>query len=130
LEILTHVDLIRAQLGDEMCNKKTVNAILNSVSKLSRSIFKNRLNSVILYGSYARGDMDNESDVDIIVIVEMTPLEISQYRKQIVLLSSKLSIENDVTVSIHLQDYNTFNAYKDVLPFFMNVVREGVFVDV
>ena len=49
--------------GECMCSKNTLNNILNCVAENSRTIFGDKLHSVILFGSYARGDFDEESDI-------------------------------------------------------------------
>ena len=51
-----------------MCNKSEALIILTEVLERSRTIFGSSLVNGYLYGSYARGDYDDESDVDIAVI--------------------------------------------------------------
>ncbi len=49
-----------------MCAPNVLQALLNETAVGLREIFGEKLDSVLLYGSYARGDYDDESDVDII----------------------------------------------------------------
>lgn len=108
-----------------MCSKSQLETILQEVYKKSDAEFGSLLDSVILYGSYARGDFDDESDIDIMVKVRLTQARLKPYEWAFAVLSSRLSLTHDVTVSIHLQDHETFEQYRDVLPFFGNISREG-----
>ena len=110
----------------EACIKNITSHIASTASDL----FGSRLVSVILYGSYARGDYDPESDVDIMLLVDMRQEEYRSYRNAITALSSDLSLENDVTVSIKIKDSNLFSHYKDTIPFYKNVLDDGVPIDV
>lgn len=42
--------------------------ILSKIYTEVRRIIDNGVSDIILYGSYARGDFDNESDIDIAVV--------------------------------------------------------------
>ena len=110
----------------ETCIKKITSHIASS----ARDLFGSRLVSVILYGSYARGDYDPESDIDIMLLVDMRQEEYRNYREAITTLSSDLSLENDITVSIKVKDSNVVSHYKDTVQFYKNVLNDGVPIDV
>jgi hypothetical protein len=40
----------------------------------------------------------------------------------------ELSMENDLVISVHILDCETFHQWRDVLPFYQNVIREGVVI--
>lgn len=44
--------------------------ILQTIMDCYKQVYGDSLHTVYLYGSYARGDYDNESDIDIVAIVE------------------------------------------------------------
>ena len=52
-----------------MCTKNDLNYILKKIVQIYRSVYGEKLVQVILYGSYARGDYDSDSDIDIVAIV-------------------------------------------------------------
>lgn len=108
-----------------MCQPEAI-AILNEVYQRCHSVFSSRLREAYLYGSYARGDFDTESDVDILLTVDLEPTDISTYRNQIAAISSDLSLEHDVTVSITIKSFDHFHRYSSVLPFYKNVLTEGI----
>lgn len=109
-----------------MCTENQLNKLLKTVSVRSKEIFKENLNSVILYGSYARGDFDNESDVDIMIIVNLPKEKLSEFRREIDSLCGSLLYDYGVVVSITERDAETYYRYIDVLPFYQNINREGV----
>lgn len=112
-----------------MNRESDVKKITHSVALKAKEIFGERLISVILYGSYARGDYDLESDVDIMLLVDLPQVDQLDYRKKIIELSSNLSLNNDITVSIKIKDSKTFFHYKDSIPFYNNVIKDGVTID-
>ncbi len=100
--------------------------ILREVYNGCSGIYGNLLCDAYLYGSYARGDFDNESDVDILVTAELDEPERGNYFDEIAILSSRLSLKYDVTVSVSVKSKNQFLRYAKILPFYMNVLKEGI----
>ena len=103
-----------------------LNRITNEVTQSTQSILGDKLRKIILYGSYARGDYSGESDVDIMVLADIIGDENRLLQKAINKIASNVSLENDITVSIFLKDMNFFYSNKDLLPFYRNVLAEGV----
>ena len=111
-----------------MCTESALNKITSSITLEALQLFSDRLHSIILYGSYARNDFDSESDIDIMLLLNIRAEKINSYCDEIAKLSSRLSLESEdcVTVSIVMQDTETFEKYRSVLPFFKSVSKEGV----
>ena len=57
---------------------KTMNDIILDFSRQVKRILGNKLSKVILYGSYARGDFRENSDIDIMVLTTLTDDEIEK----------------------------------------------------
>ncbi len=108
--------------------KNQLDKILSAVAQYSRYIFGHKLDSVILYGSYARGDFDEESDIDIMVLVDMGAEELMSHAGDFCRLATDLSLDNEncTLVSLTLKDKATFDKWLHVVPFYQNVAREGV----
>lgn len=109
-----------------MCTKSQLNIITTAVADEAKRLLGDKLDAVVLYGSYARGDYDDESDIDIMVRVDCKQEERFDYSRMFTRLISDLSLEHDVTVSLNIVDSYTFNRYRNYLPFYKNVEREGV----
>jgi predicted nucleotidyltransferase len=91
---------------------------------LSR-IYGGRLKAVILFGSYARGDNDASSDVDVMIVLE----SFQSYWQELVRtakLASDLSLEYGMTISRTLMTEQQWH-HAD-MPILRNVRAEGVVV--
>lgn len=109
-----------------MCNQNQAIAILGEVYAACEPIFGNALKDAYLYGSYARGDYHAESDIDILLTVDLSPESISKYRYSIAEVTSELSLKHDVTVSVAIKPLEQFVRYADILPYYQKVLEEGI----
>ena len=104
-------------------------AIINVIDELSRnaqSILGDRLRRIILYGSYARGDYKDYSDLDIVVLADINEGELKDLENRLGIISSRASLEHDITVSLLLYDESLFTSRLHISPFYRNVLSEGV----
>jgi len=109
-----------------LCKKNQLDDITKKIADESKRIFGLNLNSVILFGSYARGDFDEESDIDILILVDLPSNELAAYRPYIDSLCGDLLLEYGVVVSVIEKDVKTYNQYANILPLYKNIVRDGV----
>lgn len=109
-----------------MCNQTQAIQILGEVRGACDLIFGNVLKDAYLYGSYARGDYHEGSDIDILLTVDMDAADISKYRNKIAAITSDLSLLHDITVSVTVKPLDQFQKYANVLPFYKNVIGEGI----
>lgn len=109
-----------------MCTKSQLNIITSAVAEEAKRLLGDKLDAVVLYGSYARGDYDDESDIDIMIRIDCDIDSLEHYRKQFIKLASRLSLEHEIEVSLVFRDLLTFNKFKNALPFYKNVEREGI----
>jgi len=100
--------------------------ILRELTEQCEGLFGDRLHDVRLFGSYARGDNSEESDVDVMIIVDMNDSELRLYLDEICRLAAELDLKHNVVLSPLLQSRREFEAGKSVSGFFKNVEREGV----
>lgn len=103
-----------------------IDKVLNQFITQISNLIGNRLKKVILYGSYARGDYDKNSDIDIMILTDLTDEEISEYRIKIRDLACDLELENDIIISPIVRNIEKYNKRIDIIPFYMNVQKEGV----
>jgi uncharacterized protein len=90
-----------------------------------REVLKDELDSVLLYGSQARGEATDGSDIDVLCIMKK-PFDYGEMILKTSEASAELSLKYDVFIStafVTRLDYETRN-----IPFLMNVRREAVAV--
>ena len=74
---------------------QSINTLLGEYVKVISEIYGQHLKSVILYGSYARGDFRTDSDIDIMILVDLEDSEIEQFRKQLSWITYDFNEEYD-----------------------------------
>ncbi len=99
--------------------------ILTRMVSIYRKIYGDAVTGVYLYGSYARGDFEKDSDVDIVAIVKGERSALQDRLRTIWDLSAEIGLEYDIVVSPTVIPYDEFEAYKEVLPYYRNIVNEG-----
>lgn len=109
-----------------MCNTNQALSILEEAYHACNPILLGKIQEAYLYGSYARGDYHEESDVDILLTVNIDAKTLAQLQRSVSLISSDLSLKHDVTVSIAVKPAEQFYRLQNVLPYYQNVVQEGV----
>ena len=109
-----------------MCNESTLEVIITSIVREVMLRLGDKLDNILLYGSYARGDFDDDSDIDIMVLANISIDEANKIERELISLTSSLGLEYNVLISLYIKDCDTFNKWKDVLPFYQNVIRDGV----
>ncbi len=100
--------------------------VLQRVEKTSEQIYGDKLYKIILYGSCARGDNTDESDIDLMILLDCEKNELKRFRKKTMDMVSDINLDEEVFLSVLLRDEKYFEENQDVLPFYKNVVREGI----
>jgi len=109
-----------------MGNQFVLDTITQTIAREARDGLGDKLDKVILYGSYARGDNDDESDIDIIVLANISAEEIHLVDVNLTKLANRLGYEHDVLISLFVKDCETFYKFLPVEPFYQNVLKDGV----
>lgn len=105
-----------------------VNKIINEFILGINNILGNRAKKIILYGSYARGDFNKGSDIDIMILTDLTDDEIVEIRRKISNLAYDIEYDNNFNIHFSplIKNIDKFNYWLEALPFYMNVQKEGV----
>ena len=108
-----------------MCTKIQIDNISQQISQSYRSVYGDNIVAIYLYGSYARGNYDEESDVDIAAIIRGNRIDLHRKLKQIWDVSADIGLKNDVIVSPTVIPFDEYEEYKHTLPYYMNIQKEG-----
>lgn len=104
--------------------KKENKSLIEIIKKMNKEIcneYNGLVTKIVIYGSYARNKQNDESDVDIAIFVKK---DIN--RDKLIEISSKY--ENKIGKVLSIIDINEdeYNKYKNTLPFYSNIRKEGI----
>ena len=104
---------------------KHIKPILKRVRQRLEEIYGNRLSSIILYGSYARSDWDEGSDIDLLILLKNMEDPVKELER-CSLEIHEIDFEYDTIISIIPMDADEYNSRN--LPLILNAKREGIAV--
>ena len=81
---------------------------------------------IVLYGSYARNEQTSDSDFDIVVLYDEKRSPRALLRRKLANVRVELSLKYDLVVSILLKDYHRYLRYRETVPFYSAINREGI----
>lgn len=102
--------------------KTLIDIYVNNV----RNIYGSHLRNIILYGSYARGDFNEYSDIDIMILVDLNDMDIKKYGDNLSDMTFDFNIDNDLDIKPIAKNEIHFNKWVGTYPFYTNVKEEGV----
>jgi predicted nucleotidyltransferase len=90
----------------------------------------NHIKKVILFGSYARGDFHDNSDIDVMVLVDLeecTP-QTKLYEDKIYDVTYDFNWKYDTEIMPIVKNIQQFDYWKNAYLFYQNVDTEGVLI--
>lgn len=93
-----------------------------------RRVLGDELRKIIVYGSYARGDYNENSDIDIMVLTSLPEENIELAEDKLYDAAFDILMEYGVSISVIVKNEEHFNYWLGALPFYDNVEREGVVI--
>lgn len=102
----------------------TIDLALEKLIPGLQEIYGDLIDSVILYGSTARGTRTADSDVDVAILLRAGATKVM--RDQMLDLVVDLELECGKVLSVLCIDYDKFAEWKGVLPFYKNIRKDGV----
>ncbi|MBR3762643.1 MAG: nucleotidyltransferase domain-containing protein [Lachnospiraceae bacterium] len=108
-----------------MCTEARLNKILSALIESYRSVYGSNIVDIVLYGSYARGDYTEDSDIDVVAVVHGYRIELQKKLKTVWDVAAEIGLENDVIVSPAVIPYDEFIKYRCTLPYYRNIAEEG-----
>ena len=107
-------------------NKTDLTKVLQELTTQIQQLLGDKLTKIVLFGSYARGDNTEWSDVNILVLTNMSPQENKAIFHELNKIFSRLGLEYDILLSLCLIDKASYDSRKEFHPFYQNVEKEGV----
>lgn len=101
--------------------------LMKAVKKMCNelgNLYGDKLDRIVLYGSYARGEESAESDLDIAIILKTTETNAMHDAMTDIVVDYELLSEK--TLSVITIEQNHYNTWKNALPFYANIAKEGI----
>lgn len=100
-----------------------IKKILKEFREQIEDLYGKRLKDVILYGSWARGEATEESDIDMVIILEGKVVPGKEIDRMIDIIT-EINLKYGVLISVYPvseEDYSATNS-----PLLINIRREGI----
>ncbi len=100
-----------------------VEKILKEIKRYLEEKYGDKIKKVILYGSYARGEATEDSDVDVLVVVsdDLDPDDVEEYL--VPLIGNFLAYWGELVTTIVIKESEFLKEQSD---FLINVRKEGI----
>lgn len=103
-----------------------LNEILKKYVEDVHKIYGEKLKTIILYGSYARGDFSQDSDIDIMILVDLPDDEIKCKGHILSDLTFDYNFDYDLGIMPIVKNLDHFNKWLRAYPFYNNIKNEGI----
>ena len=105
---------------------QTIQGLIEQYVSEIRKIYGTHLRQIILYGSYARGDYGADSDIDIMILLDIPDVEIKAYGQNLSYMTYDFNLENDLDIKPIAKNEAHFRKWRVNYPFYANIEKEGV----
>ena len=106
-------------------NGDVIEKVKKEVPALVCNLMKDDLVEVVLYGSYARGDYTEDSDIDIALITKNDRMEVQKYTGALAAIATELAMRYFTIVNFVCLPYEEFTEKKNWYAYFKNIANEG-----
>lgn len=91
-----------------------------------RKLMGEDLCKIFVYGSYARGDYSESSDIDIMILTSLLEDKIEPVEDVLYDVAFDFMMEYGIQISVIVKNEEHFKYWLGALPFYDNVEHEGV----
>lgn len=107
-------------------NKSDLANVLQKLTTQIQQLLGDNLNKIVLFGSYAHGDNTEWSDVDILVLINMSPQENNGIFHELNRIFIRLGLEHEILLLLCLIDKASYDSRTSFHPFYQNIEKDGV----
>lgn len=109
-----------------MLNNQEINSILSSFSKQLKEIYQDKLINIILFGSHAKGNAKEDSDIDVLILLKDREINIGNEIERTSKVTFNLSLKYDRIISRLFMSEDYFKTYDSAL--IRNIRQEGIII--
>ena len=105
---------------------KIMQDLMQQYVEAVKKIYGSHVRQIILYGSYARGDFRQDSDIDIMILLDISDLELKAYAQKLSYMTYDFNLDHDLDIKPIAKSEEHFNKWVVNYPFYSNINKEGV----
>lgn len=105
---------------------ESIQNILLLFAQSVRELMGKDLSRILVYGSYARGDYNENSDIDVMILTSLPEDKIEPIEDVLYDEAFDLFMEYGVHICVIVKNEEHFQYWLGAVPFYDNVEREGV----
>ncbi|MBR1709624.1 MAG: nucleotidyltransferase domain-containing protein [Clostridia bacterium] len=107
-------------------DRKVIDMVTEITKKQIPAMMRDDVRKIILYGSCARGDYTEDSDVDVAILTDCDRLEAKKYGDDLDDLATRIGMDTFAIVNYVCLPYHEYQEKKAWYPYFINIERDGV----
>ena len=107
-------------------SNKELTSVIRPMIEDYVEIYGDLLKRVIVYGSYARGEQTEESDVDIALILGAPPSK--DMTDRMIERTAQWELESGKVLSVLDIQEDNYNHWKNTMPLYWNIDKEGIVI--
>lgn len=105
--------------------QKDIDYASNYFAQKLKNIMQNHIVKIIMYGSCARGDFNQDSDIDLAILTDMDRLEVKKYDDEIMNVVTDIAMNSDAIVEYICLPIDEYNSKKNWYGYFKNIEKDG-----
>ena len=109
------------EMKDMQIKKKYRGAVEEFVRRVLER-YRDKIDSIILFGSVARGEAKEDSDIDVLIVVKKEDFKL---RRALIGVAFDILLETGSDISVKVLSKNEFEDRRD-FSFLRNIISEGV----
>ena len=107
----------------------SISDLMYEFAKDMKRVFGSDLSQILVYGSYARGDYNENSDIDVMILVKMSEEKIREYADDVSDCAFEYMMKYGIDISPVIKNEKHFEYWVDNLPYYRNVRNEGIVIN-
>ena len=112
-------------MTDLSLKKDTIENVKKDISEIIHKKMDADLAAIILYGSCAKGDYTEDSDIDFALLLNCDRMESKKYNDLLASISTEMAMKYYAIVNFVCFPYEEFLQKKVWYPYFANIDSEG-----
>lgn len=102
---------------------KTIDMVIKEFKTRTKKLYGNKLKNIILYGSWAREEANEDSDIDLLVIIKKD-IKPGEEIDRMIDIITEINLKHNVLISVYPVSEKNYSSLKS--PLLMNVRKEGI----